>query len=203
MNSKAPCDESGSGLVAAERQLGRSLRQPCRVIATCHLGLPVVLEVGAVLEDGTPFPTRYWLSCPLARKRLSRLESRSYLRWFEKRVAEDPRFAEALEQAHRDYEAERIAALPPGYSGRVPKGGVAGVSDFRSVKCLHAHYAHHLAGKANPVGAEVAPMVEPLNCTLPCVDISDAAENPSWKEPTHPVSGPRTGASELPSSAGP
>lgn len=193
MSAEAPRGESEAGLVAAELQLGRSLRKPCRVIVTCHLGLPVVLEVGAVLEDGTPFPTRYWLSCPLARRRLSRLESRSYLRWFEKRVAEDPGFAEALEQAHRDYEAERSAALPPGYSGRAPKGGVAGVSDYRSIKCLHAHYAHHRAGKANPVGAEVASMVEPLDCAVPCVDLAAMAENPSWKEPHHPVSGPRKG----------
>src|SRR5205807_5618023 len=33
-------------------------------------------------------------------------------------------------------------------------GGVGGAS--RGVKCLHAHYAYHLAGGADPVGAWVA-----------------------------------------------
>jgi exopolyphosphatase/guanosine-5'-triphosphate,3'-diphosphate pyrophosphatase len=31
------------------------------------------------------------------------------------------------------------------------------------VKCLHAHYANHLAGGLDPVGAEVATLVEPIH----------------------------------------
>jgi hypothetical protein len=35
-------------------------------VARCHLGLPVVIQVPPRLDDGTPFPTLYWLTCPLA-----------------------------------------------------------------------------------------------------------------------------------------
>jgi len=49
------------------------------------------------------------------------------------------------------------------------------------VKCLHAHYADHVAGNNNPIGELVAPWVEPLDCTIPCVD--GEVINPAWSEP--------------------
>ena len=55
-----------------EAQIGRPLRAASRVVARCHLGLPVVVAVPPILEDGTPFPTRYWLTCPLAVTRIGR-----------------------------------------------------------------------------------------------------------------------------------
>ena len=54
-------------------QIGRPPRSDSRVLFTCHLGLPVVVETPPILDDGTPFPTRYWLTCPLAVKRVSRI----------------------------------------------------------------------------------------------------------------------------------
>ncbi len=49
------------------------------------------------------------------------------------------------------------------------------------MKCLHAHYADHAAGNENPVGAAVAPWIEPLDCTVPCV--AEGVANPDWVEP--------------------
>jgi hypothetical protein len=46
---------------------------------------------------------------------------------------------------------------------------------------LHAHYADHAAGNPNPIGAAVAPWVEPLDCPIPCVDGEE--RNPAWREP--------------------
>jgi hypothetical protein len=59
----------------------------------------------------------------------------------------------ALAAAHAAYAAERdaaIAAIDPAWSGPRPSGGVGGTR--QGVKCLHAHYAFHLAGGADPVG---------------------------------------------------
>ena len=53
-----------------EAQIGRAPRAPSQVVARCHLALPVVIEVPPLLDDGTPFPTLYWLTCPLARARV-------------------------------------------------------------------------------------------------------------------------------------
>ena len=62
--------------------------------------------------------------------------------------------AAELAAAHARYAAERDAALPVAHDGPRPGGGVGGTR--RCVKCLHAHYAWHLAGGADPVGAWVA-----------------------------------------------
>lgn len=159
-------------------QLGRPLRAPSKVIRRCHLNLPVVIEVPPLLDDGTPFPTRYWLTCPLAIKRISRLESRGEIGLLEDRRKRDSAFADELTEAHQRYESERDALVPLGSNPR-PRGGVAGA--MAGVKCLHAHYADHVSGNANPVGRRVAPEIEPLDCPVPCV--VDGARNPSWQEP--------------------
>ena len=66
-------DDADTKIVAA--QLGRGLRAKSEVAARCALGLPTVVTVPSFLDNNEPFPTRYWLSCPLAHRRISRLES--------------------------------------------------------------------------------------------------------------------------------
>ena len=161
-----------------EAQIRRPLRAESAVVARCPLGLPVVAAVPPILDDGTPFPTRFWLSCPLASIRIGRLEASGGVRAMERRAETDSDFAAELEAAHRRYAEDRDAILPLG-AAPVPSGGVGGART--GIKCLHAHYADHAAGNDNPVGRMVAPWVEPLNCTIPCV-VAGAA-NPAWREP--------------------
>ena len=159
-------------------QLGRPLRAPVEVVARCPLGLPVAVAVPPLLDDGTPFPTRYWLSCPAARARVGRLEAAGGVKAMDRRIRNDPPFAEAVARADRRYALQRDALLPP-EAIHHPVGGVGGGTG--GVKCLHAHYADHVAGNDNPIGALVAPWVEPLDCTIPCVD--GEVINPAWSEP--------------------
>ena len=161
-----------------EAQIRRPLRAESAVVARCPLGLPVVAAVPPILDDGTPFPTRFWLSCPLASIRIGRLEASGGVRAMERHVEAHSDFALELEAAHRRYGAERDALVPPG-ADPAPSGGVGGART--GIKCLHAHYADHAAGNDNPVGRLVAPWVEPLNCTIPCVVAGTA--NPAWREP--------------------
>lgn len=163
-------------------QIGRPPRAPADVVARCHLGLPVVSRVPPILEDGTPFPTRYWLTCPLATRRIGRMEGEGGVSEMEWRANSDANFRDRLEEAHSRYEMERDAALPPGASPR-PSGGVGGTRD--GVKCLHAHYADHAAGNDNPVGEAVAERVEPLDCSVPCVIVmaGEVISNKGWREP--------------------
>lgn len=166
-------------------QLGRPLRAFSKPLTRCHLGLPVVIEVPPVLDDGTPFPTHYWLSCPLAVRRVARIESRGDIARMEERAAADPEFERRLAGAHERYRLDRDGLIPQGATHR-PSGGVGGASF--GVKCLHAHYADHSAGicaeepRDNPVGELVAAEIEPLNCTVPCV--IDGRRNPGWVEPS-------------------
>lgn len=99
--------------------------------------------------DGRPMPTRYWLVDRQAVKAVARLESAGGVRAAEAEVD-----AAELAAAHAAYAAERDAALPDGFAGPRPAGGVGGTR--RGVKCLHAHYAYFLAGGDDPVGRWVA-----------------------------------------------
>ena len=163
-------------------QIGRPSRAAIETLSRCHLSLPVVVQVPPLLDDGTPFPTLYWLTCPLAVLRVSRLESGGGVKSMERRAARVPEFGAALEAAHARYAAQREKLAPDNANPR-PRGGVAGAS--RGVKCLHAHYADTVAGNANPVGEMVSPWVEPLDCKVPCVvdRAGKDVKNPRWTEP--------------------
>jgi hypothetical protein len=159
-------------------QIGRPSRSDFEVRASCALGLPVVIDVPPVLEDGTPFPTTFWLTCPLASKRIGRIEGAGGVKQLERYAEHDEAFGVALDEAHARYARDRDARLPADLD-HAPSGGVGGTRT--GIKCLHAHYADHAAGNENPVGAVTAPFVEPLDCTVPCV--VDGERNPAWREP--------------------
>ncbi len=163
-------------------QIGRPPRSDSRVISVCHLGLPVVVQTPPILDDGTPFPTRYWLSCPLAVKRISRIEAEGGVKKMDARAERDAAFSARLKTAHLRYADQRDSDLPATARYR-PSGGVAG--SHRGVKCLHAHFADHRAGNDNPVGEWAAPQVQPLDCVEPCVLIlpDGPVPNPDWREP--------------------
>ena len=163
-------------------QIGRPLRAGCTVARRCGLGLPIVTEVQPVLETGEPFPTRYWLGCPLATRRISRIEAQGGVREISELAAREPAFAEALERTHARYAKERDEHVPEDARYR-PTGGVGGAR--RGVKCLHAHFADWAAGNENPVGEQILKRVMPLNCVEPCVVVDDEGcrKNEAWYEP--------------------
>lgn len=125
--------------------LGREPEGDFEVVVRDRSGDPVVIRNAPVLRDGRPMPTRYWLVGTEARRRVGRLEADGGVRAAEAAVSVD-----ALEAAHARYAAERDAAVVAGHIGPRPTGGVGGTR--RGVKCLHAHYAWHLAGGDDPVG---------------------------------------------------
>lgn len=164
-------------------QIGRPLRATSEVLLRCSLGLPVITEVPPILDTGEPFPTRYWLTCPLAHRRIARIEGKGGVRAAQAKVAGDPELSRAVEAAHERYAAERDALLPAGASNR-PTGGVGGSSG--GVKCLHAHYADFVAGNDNPIGRDVHEAIGEPCCELPCVANVDGElrRNPDWREQT-------------------
>jgi hypothetical protein len=164
-------------------QIGREPRSVVDVVARCQLGLPVVIKVPPHLDDGTPFPTTFWLTCPLARRRIGRIEAAGGVKAAELKISADPGLAAAFAEAMERYEAQRDALVDPDRSGHQPRGGVGG--SRRGVKCLHAHYADHAAGNRNPVGADTAEIIEPLDCTIACTTETEGAVvlNPDWIEP--------------------
>jgi uncharacterized protein len=129
--------------------LGHEPKGGFEVVVRDEDGTPVVIRNDPLLDDGTPMPTRWWLVGRREREAVSRLESSGGVREAERQVQ-----AGELRAAHARYAAERDAALPRGYAGARPSGGVGGTS--RGVKCLHSHLAWYLAGGDDPVGRWVA-----------------------------------------------
>ena len=125
--------------------LGRAPEGDFEVVVRDRAGDPVVIRNAPILRDGRPMPTLYWLVGAEARRRVGRLEASGGVRAAEAAVP-----AADLEAAHARYAAERNAAVAADHTGPRPTGGVGGTR--RGVKCLHAHYAWHLAGGDDPVG---------------------------------------------------
>lgn len=147
----------GSDLALVAEQLGRTPQTSFSVLARCGVGHPLVIRNHPVDRGGRPFPTLFWLTCPHAVKAVARLESDGWIKRLDEQARADPELGRALSEAHRVYAGERARWLPEAGSW----GGVGGAAT--GVKCLHAHYANHLAGGADPVGAWVAGQVEPIH----------------------------------------
>ncbi|HEY1733600.1 MAG TPA: DUF501 domain-containing protein, partial [Acidimicrobiales bacterium] len=137
-----PKDEDAARVA---EQLGRPPRGVWTVVVRGPDGDPMVIGNAPLLDDGTPMPTRYWLTSPRLRLAIDRLEAAGGVRQAE--AAVDPG---ELADAHRRYAAERDGVIDDSWSGPRPSGGVGGTR--RGVKCLHAHYAWYLAGGDDPVG---------------------------------------------------
>jgi uncharacterized protein len=158
-------DEREAALAA--RMIGRPLRSRSAAAVRCGWGLPAVLRVSPRLDDGTPFPTLFWLACPLASKHVGRLEAEGSMARLNDRLAREPDLAAAYAEA-----AERYIAARDQLGGALPRDPAAGGMPGR-VKCLHALYGHYLATRDNPVGAWVAERIEPMPCPAPCVSLDE------------------------------
>ena len=104
----------------------------------------------------TPFPTLYWLADEDLVKRISHIERQGWIKRFEARIADDPELTNAFRADHRSYIEERWAMLTDEDQKHAEglglrERGIGGLLDFGKVKCLHLHYAHHLA-RSNTVG---------------------------------------------------
>jgi uncharacterized protein len=143
-------------VAAVTALLGRRPQGAFSVVVRDSDGEPVVIRNAPLLDNGRPMPTRYWLVGKRAVTAVSRLESEGGVNRAEAEIGLD-----VIAAAHDRYRLERDIELPGNIDGPMPSGGVGGTRV--GVKCLHAHYAWHLAGGDDPVGRWVA---EQLSATL-------------------------------------
>ena len=155
---------------AFREQLGRPPRGLRAIPHRIPCGNPDVVETAPRLEDGTPFPTTYYLTCPRAASAIGTLEADGVMKEMNVRLAEDPELAAGYRAAHADYLARRDAI---GVLEGFPSAG--GMPD--RVKCLHVLVAHSLAAGpgVNPLGDETLAMLAPWWRRGPCVGASAPA----------------------------
>ncbi len=148
-------------------QLGRSPVAGASVAYRCQTGFPVVTRNTGLTKTGNPFPTLFWLTCPKARRAVSRLEAAGVILELKKQLAENPDWLQRLSDSDAHYRSERAQALSDlsGSAASLSAVGIAGCRDIYQLKCLHAHVADWLAAGLNPIGErvlELAPL--PTDC---------------------------------------
>ena len=123
---------------AVAQQLGREPRGVLDISYRCPDGAPGVVMTAPRLEDGTPFPTLYYLTDPRLTAEASRLEVAQVMKWMTARLGEDDNLRADYRKAHEYYLAKRNALedLGTDFSG----GGMP-----ERVKCLHVLIAYALA----------------------------------------------------------
>lgn len=121
-----------------------------------------MIETHPRLEDETPFPTLWWLTCKSLTGAVSNLESAGWMARLNERLLQDAEIQAALDRSTRRYQEARDALEAIDSQGH-PGGGPD------RVKCLHAHTAHHLVTGDNPVGRAVLAELSWKDPERPCV----------------------------------
>lgn len=142
-------DATPADIDVVSEQLGRPARGVVGIAARDSAGAPAVVATAPRLEDGTPFPTFYYLTHPEAVRAASRLEAEGKMVEYNELLASDPEVAEQYRRAHESFIADRnrIAEVPE--VDGISAGGMP-----TRVKCLHALIGHALAAGpgVNPIG---------------------------------------------------
>jgi hypothetical protein len=128
-----------------ERQLGRPPRAFRRVAVRCPFGRPAVTEQAPFDDDGRPFPTQFYVTCPYLVAAISRLEAAGGVERWTRAAQDDPELARsvaAAQAAQRELRPELDA-------------GIGGSTRDGSLKCLHAHAAFALARPGYELGERI------------------------------------------------
>ena len=127
-------------LESVSKQLGRHVRDIVAIAARCTCGNPIVVQTKPRLEDGTPFPTLYYLTLPAATSAISTLEAEGLMTKLQDQLAQDEDLAKNYQSAHLSYLSDRAElGLVEEIEG-ISAGGMP-----TRVKCLHSLVAHSLA----------------------------------------------------------
>jgi hypothetical protein len=135
-------------------QLGRPARAFRQVAARCAHGFPAVTEQAPYGDDGAPFPTTYYLTCPWLVAAISRIEAGGGVERFSRAAEEDP----ALRRSRDAADSEQRRLRPE------LDVGIAGSRRAENLKCLHAHAAFALARPGYELGERILAEVEERWC---------------------------------------
>lgn len=142
-------EATAADIEIVSEQLGRPARGVVGIAARDSQGNPAVVATAPRLEDGTPFPTFFYLTHPEAVKAASRLEAEGKMVEYNELLRNDEEIASQYRAAHESYVAARDAIAEVPEVNGVSAGGMP-----TRVKCLHALIGHSLAAGpgVNPIG---------------------------------------------------
>lgn len=141
-------------LASIERQLGRTPAGEFVVTSYTPNGEVQVIQSRPFM-NGKPFPNLYWLVCEKLKYAIDRIEAAGWVKRLEEEIlVTNEEMKKSLIIDHYRYMKERwslaqesdfksiesVNLLKP-----LASTGIGGISDFERVRCLHMHYAFHLA----------------------------------------------------------
>ena len=159
-------------------QLDNNAESVIKVIKYCPTNYPMIILVHPFSND-KPFPTIYWLSCPVIKEDIFKLEDTGYIEVLKRKKNQSKEFQKKLDNAHKRYSKVRVSLLDKDKLKRarqkskdlfemLKKSGVAGIREKEGIKCLHGHYADYIISGDNPVGEEVAKKIDIPTCCNFC-----------------------------------
>ncbi len=150
-----------------EQQLGRKPRGIIRIAAQTSAGIPLVLQMRSWLAQA-PFPTLYWLCSKDLHKAINQIETQGAVKALEIEIEQNANLRNALladQQRYHDkrqdemLEEDRQAIANNGFSELFESFGIGGIRSWDKVRCLHMHYAHHLA-EADQGGTSIGRLLD-------------------------------------------
>ena len=151
-----PALATDADLEVLREQLDRIPRGVVGIAARCLCGRPLVVTTAPRLEDGSPFPTTFYLTNPALVKACSTLEAEHLMDEYNERLGADEELRARYEAAHRDYIARRDLLGEVEEISGISAGGMP-----TRVKCLHALVGHALAAGrgVNPIGDDALAVI--------------------------------------------
>ena len=142
---------------ALAQQIGRDARGVVEIAHRCGCGLPDVVKTRPRLEDGTPFPTMYYITCPRLASKIGTLEANNVMKDLEAELQASEELRIEYKKAHQAYLQERSALEDVAEIAGISAGGMP-----ERVKCLHALIAHSLAvgPGVNPIGDKALALLD-------------------------------------------
>ncbi len=164
---------------------GRPLHGVLEIAARCPAGHAAVITCSPLQHQRgrfVPFPTLYWLVCPQLCRTLANLERGGVIKQLEAEIAGNATFLAAISNDHDDYIVRRWATLSPeernyvereSLAEKMRSRGIGGIMNHATVKCLHTHFAHHLA-----CGSTIGRWIATKYPVTPCPAATNAQTDP-------------------------
>lgn len=135
------------------KQLGREPHGMVGIAVQNEQGIPLVLQMELLAND-KPFPTLYWLSSKDVYQAIAEIETAGAVKELEQELENNPellerhladqqRYVDLRWASASDQQKQRIEEL--GFLPLYSKYGIGGISQWDKIRCLHMHYAYHLA----------------------------------------------------------
>ncbi|MDR0789095.1 MAG: DUF501 domain-containing protein [Bifidobacteriaceae bacterium] len=143
-------DPTDNDIFVIRKMLGRPPRGLLKIAGRCKCGNPIIAIVTHTLDDGTPFPTTFYLVLPALVKAVSTLEAEHYMEEMNDHILDYD-----LETAHKNYIESRIQICKNTDNPHLENISAGGMPTH--IKCLHSLIGQTVAcGKgANLAGDEV------------------------------------------------